>query len=459
MHVAVVPAERGPLERLLSLFAEVRRGEAGTALLMALNIFLLLTCYYIIKPVREALILSVPGGAEIKSYASAGQVILLLFFIPAYSAFANRVNRIRLIAWVTAFFIACLIGFYFLAQARLPMLGIIFFLWIGIFNMMIVAQFWSFANDIYTAEQGKRLFAIVAFGGTSGAILGAGIAKALIGPVGVNQLMLISAAILGASIVLTRIVETRARSDGMRGGPRVPEAPMSKAGGFQLVLSQRYLCLIGFLVLAINLVNTNGEYILGKTLSVLADRNIAAGLAGAAEARDYKKQFIGSFYAGYFTWVNLATALIQLFLVSRIIKWVGVRVALFLMPIVAFGGYAMLALAPVLGMVRVVKIAENSLDYSLQNTARQALFLPTSRDAKYKAKAAIDTFFVRSGDVLSALTVFVGTKLALGPQQFAGLNVALVLAWLAVLVGVAAEHRRLTESAEAPAGTPAVEPA
>jgi AAA family ATP:ADP antiporter len=177
------------------------------------------------------------------------------------------------------------------------------------------------------------------------------------------------------------------------------------------------------------------------------------------DARDYKKQFIGSFYAGYFGWVNLATALIQLFLVSRIIKWAGVRVALFLMPVVAFGGYAMLALAPVLGMVRIVKIAENSLDYSLQNTARQALFLPTSRDAKYKAKAAIDTFFVRSGDVLSALTVFVGTKLALGPQQFAGINVVLVLAWLAVLAGVAAEHRRLTESAKAPAGAPAVEPA
>jgi AAA family ATP:ADP antiporter len=224
LHSAVIPAERGPLERLLSLFAEVRRGEAGTALLMALNIFLLLTCYYIIKPVREALILSVPGGAEIKSYASAGQVILLLFFIPAYSAFANRVNRIRLITWVTAFFIACLIGFYLLAQARLPSLGVVFFLWIGIFNMMIVAQFWSFANDIYTPEQGKRLFAIVAFGGTAGAILGAGIARALIAPVGVNQLMLVSAAILGASIVLTRIVEARTRGDAMRGRSASPAA-------------------------------------------------------------------------------------------------------------------------------------------------------------------------------------------------------------------------------------------
>src|SRR5437867_393226 len=239
MHVAVVPAERGPWERLLSLFAEVRRGEAGTALLMALNIFLLLTCYYVIKPVREALILSVPGGAEIKSYASAGQVILLLFFIPAYSAFANRVNRIRLITWVTAFFIACLIGFYLLARARLPSLGIVFFLWIGIFNMMIVAQFWSFANDIYSAEQGKRLFAIVAFGGTAGAILGAGIAKALIGPVGVNQLMLVSAGILAVSVVITRIVEARARSEGIRGRRAAPEAPLSKSGGFQLVLGQR----------------------------------------------------------------------------------------------------------------------------------------------------------------------------------------------------------------------------
>ena len=436
------PVERGPLEKFLALFADVRRGEAGTALLLAFNVFLLLTCYYIIKPVREALILGTPGGAEIKSYSSAGQVVLLLFLIPAYSAFANRVNRVQLITWVTAFFIACLVAFFALAQAKVP-LGIVFFLWIGIFNLMIVAQFWSFANDLYTEEQGKRLFAIIAFGSTLGAILGAVIAKLLIAPLGVNQLMLVAAVVLGACVVITRLVDARVRRAGAHLA-RAAEAPLDKSGGFQLVLGNRYLLLIGLLLLAINLVNSNGEYILGKTLSLLADRNIAAGVNGAMAAGDYKKEFIGGFYAGYFTWVNIATAIIQLFLVSRILKWFGVRAALFLMPAVALGGYAMLALSPLLALVRGVKIAENSLDYSLQNTARQALFLPTSRDAKYKAKAAIDTFFVRAGDVLSAVLVFIGAQLALGPQQFAGVNVVLVVVWLLVLAGVAREHRKLS---------------
>jgi AAA family ATP:ADP antiporter len=186
---------------------------------------------------------------------------------------------------------------------------------------------------------------------------------------------------------------------------------------------------------------------------MLADQNVAAGLAGAMSPDQYKEQFIGSFYAGFFTWVNIATAIIQLFLVSRIIKWFGVRAALFVMPIIAFGGYALLAVAPVLRLVRGVKIAENSLDYSLQNTARQALFLPTSRDAKYKAKAAIDTFFVRMGDVLSAVVVFVGSSMQLSPKYFAGINAGLALMWLGVLIGVAQEHRKRTTVEKAiPAG-------
>ncbi len=438
--------QRGPLERLLSVFAEVRQGEGGTALLLALNVFLLLMCYYLIRPVREALILQVPSGAEIKSYLSAGQVFLLLFLIPAYSAFANRVDRIRLITGVTLIFIACLVVFYGLAQLQLTYLGVAFFLWIGIFNVMITAQFWAYANDVYTEEQGKRLFAIVAFGATLGAVFGSGIAAALIRPFGLNQLMLVSAGVLGVSLALTRIIDARlgAIAAATR-ATRATQEPMSSTGGFQLVLRDRYLLYIGLLVLAINLVNSNGEYILGKTLSMLADRNIAAGVHGALDPGEYKRQFIGGFYATFLVWVSVVTALVQLFLVSRVIKWFGVRVALFVMPLVALGGYAMLAITPILGLIRTVKVLENSLDYSLQNTARHALWLPTSRDAKYKAKAATDTFFWRAGDVLSALIVFIGAQIGLHPQSFAAINVVLVLGWLAVLVALARRHRALAE--------------
>src|ERR1700704_449750 len=118
-----------------------------------MNVFILLTAYYIIKPVREALILG-GAGAEIKSYAGAGQALLFLLIVPLYSAFASRTNRIRLINGVTAFFISNLAIFYFLARLQVD-LGVVFFLWVGLFNLMLVAQFWAFANDIYTEDKGK----------------------------------------------------------------------------------------------------------------------------------------------------------------------------------------------------------------------------------------------------------------------------------------------------------------
>jgi AAA family ATP:ADP antiporter len=192
-------------------------------------------------------------------------------------------------------------------------------------------------------------------------------------------------------------------------------------------------------------VNTNGEFILGKTLTNIADKMVAAGQTGGVAPDEFKESFIGSFYAGFFTWVNGVTAIVQLFLVSRIFKWFGVRAALFFMPIIALGGYALLAVYPVLRIIRAVKIAENSTDYSIQNTARQALFLPTSPDAKYKAKAAIDTFFVRAGDVCSAGLVFLGTALTWSAQAFAVVNVVLVMAWIVIAVLISSEHRKLSK--------------
>jgi AAA family ATP:ADP antiporter len=155
---------------------------------------------------------------------------------------------------------------------------------------------------------------------------------------------------------------------------------------------------------------------------------------------------IGIFYGDFFGWVNLVSLLIQLFVVSRVFRRVGVSGALFVLPLVAFASYGVLAMAPVLAAVRIGKIVENSADYSLQNTARHALFLPTSREAKYKAKQVIDGFFWRAGDVLQALLIFIGVRLAFGVSQFALLNQLLVVIWLAVIVAIYREHRRLVAS-------------
>ncbi|HKQ57231.1 MAG TPA: translocase [Candidatus Eisenbacteria bacterium] len=450
---APVAPRPGLLDRLLSPFAKVRAGEALDAVLLMCSVFLLLMAYYIIKVVREPLILA-GGGAELKSYTSAGQAVLLLFLIPAYGAFASRVTRIRLITGTTLFFISNLVIFYLLALAHVPGLGVAFFVWVGIFNLMVVAQFWSFANDVYTPEQGRRLFAIVGFGQTLGAILGGVVAKQLIAPLGVYQLMLVAAGILFAYLMIARTVNRRAqRSAAERGAAATAEAPLDRRGGFELVLRDRYLLLIGLLLLLLNFVNTNGEYLLGRVVSQEAGRLVAAGATGGLAPGEFQRRFIGGFYADYFTWVNAVTAFVQLFLVSRIMQRYGVRAALYVLPLVAFGGYGLLVFAPALALIRVAKIGENALDYSLNNTARQALFLPTSREAKYKAKAAIDTLFVRAGDLLSAGLVFLGAFLSLRVREFALVNLGLTLVWLLIVVAIGRRHRVLAVDAPAPATT------
>ena len=189
MHqVEMDSAKPNVLDRFLSLFASVRPAEGGTALLLMVNVFVLLTAYYIIKPVREALILS-EAGAEIKSYASAGQAALLLLIIPLYGMLGSRVNRVWLINGVLAFFISNLAIFFFLGQLGVS-LGVVFYLWVGLFNVMLVAQFWAFANDIYTQKKGERLFGVVGIGASLGAILGAKLAGWMFEPVGLYGMML-----------------------------------------------------------------------------------------------------------------------------------------------------------------------------------------------------------------------------------------------------------------------------
>ncbi len=155
--------ERSWLDRMLGLLAPVRGGESTTALILAANVFLLLATYYILKTVREPLILDQPNGALIKSRATGFQAVLFLLVVPLYSAIASRFNRMKLIGAVTLFFVANLAMFYGAGKAGMAV-GIPFFLWVGIFNMLVVAQFWAFANDIYVEEEGRRLFPIVGVG-------------------------------------------------------------------------------------------------------------------------------------------------------------------------------------------------------------------------------------------------------------------------------------------------------
>ena len=437
---------KGSLDRFLGLFADVRGGEAASALLLMLNIFLLLASYYLLKTIREPLILASPGGgAEMKSYAAAAMAGLLLILVPLYSAIASRVSRVRLINSVTLFFIACLLVFFGLSQAGVS-IGVAFFIWVGIFNLMIIAQLWAFANDVYTVEEGKRLFAIVGFGASLGAIAGSFVTGQLVKVYGPYPFMLGAAGLLAICMVLTNVVsvrEKRARSRETRPEAKAGEGIRGRSG-FALVFADRYLLLIGILMLVYNLVNTNGEYILGKTVVSLYTAAHGAASAGGLD----EKKVIGEFYGNYFTMVNILSAIIQAFVVSRVLKWFGVRVALLVLPAVALVGYGAMAFVPLISFIRGTKLAENSLDYSLQNTTKNALYLPTSPEAKYKAKQANDTFFVRFGDVVSAGIVFAGTTwLGFQARQFALVNVALVLVWLVIAVALGRRFQRMAGTA------------
>jgi ATP:ADP antiporter, AAA family len=416
------------LARALAPFARVERDEAVGVVLMAATVFLLLTGYYLLKIAREPLIL-LGGGAEVKSYAAAGQAVLLIFVVKAFAALSQRVGRLRLVASVTLFFAANLVVFVVLGRLGVP-LGVPFYLWVGVFSVTAIGQFWSLANDLVTPEQGKRLFAVVGIGSSLGAVVGAQVARAIYGVVGVWGLLLTAAGILvaslGLSVLATHQFERRAHS--------APAAPLGRAGGFALLAKDRYLQLIAVLVVILNLVNTTGEYVL--------DRALLAGVAAAPAASAAGS--IAAFKASYFQWVNLASIVLQLFAVSRVMRHLGMRAALLVLPVVALSGYAAMALTPLLSIALATKVAENSVDYSLQNTARQALFLPTSREAKYQAKAAIDTFLVRGGDVLSALVVWLGSHLHASMRLFALLNVAFAATWIVVAWRLGTRHARAT---------------
>ena len=428
------PPRKSWLDRSLSLVTDVRAGEGVSALLLAANGFYLLVFYSILKVVREALILS-ESGAVVASYAAAGQALLLLAFVPAYGAFAARVNRVWLISGVTLFFASHLLIFYVLGSAG-SRIGLAFYLWIGIFNMVAVAQFWAFANDLYSNERGKRLFPLVGVGATLGAFAGSGLTAIAFAGVGPYRLLLISAAGLLVPIALTIIVHRREsgvspavasgsspvasglsrKKDPEQKQPpetRKEDEPIGKRGGFELVFRDRYLFLIAMLVLAYNLVNTLGGFVLNTMITQQAANLVASGAAGGLDQR----ALIGTMAGQVQTLVNLGAFLLQTFAVSRILKYVGVRGALFVMPLIALGGYTAIALLPIYAVVQWTKVFENSTDYSVQNTTRQALFLPTSREAKYKAKQAIDAFFLRTGDMLSAAVVFAGTTLAFSVRQ------------------------------------------
>jgi AAA family ATP:ADP antiporter len=379
----------------------------------------------------------------------------LLFIVGWYGRLAARLDRVSLIQWATMFCISNMVIFWLLQPGlfieALTVSGIVFYVWVGMFGLFVVAQFWTFCADLYTDERGKRILPLIAIGATSGAATGSWIVDKLVstGIVDTKALLLVATVPLFVSIALTRIVANR-ETRGAASPP--PETQRDKRlaslfDGARLVLLSRFLLAAALVTLFTNWVNTNGENLLFRVVQeALTEQAVTQGLTGDLEVLEYTRDGTTAFYGNFFFWVNILALLLQAFVASRLLKYGGFASIALLLPVIALLSYTVMALLPVLAVVKMMKVAENATDYSINNTARQVLWLPVSSEMKFRGKPAIDTLYVRLGDGLAAVTVLVGVQiLALSTASFFIFNATLVIGWLAFTLMMIREHRKASQ--------------
>ena len=483
--------EPSALERFLCIFAEVRAGEGRIVLIMFANVLVLLCAYYFIKPLREGW-LAISGiegltKMELKAYSSFAQAALLIFVVSAYSKLVGRWPRHVLIGRATAFCMSNMVIFWLLQPGfildRVPYSGVVFYLWVGIFGVFVIAQFWAFAADLFTDDRGRRLMPIIAIGATSGAVVGSWIAGTLVssGILPTEYLLIVGLIPLALSIALTANASRDQAAQAEKAEPATTEAgtvqgeSAEPAGGevpaatpesdnphevagrqgrgpLSLIMSSKLLIGIAVVTLLTNWVNTNGENLLFRVVQEFLEEQITAqGIVDPTAVTAFVRDGTTAFYGDFFFWVNTVALLLQALVASRLLKYGGFAAIFLALPTIALLSYSVIALVPVLMIIKIMKVAENATDYSINNTARHVFWLPFPSDITYKGKPAIDSMVVRIGDGLAALTVLIGVQvLALSLDAYFVFNVILAVLWLATAVWVVFEHGRYRK-ARAPA--------
>ena len=453
-----------PLERFLRLFTEVRPGEGLTAICMFANVFLILCAYYFVKPLRDGWIAvsDVRGlsSVEVKAYTSFAQSLVLIGGVALYGRLVTRWPRRELITRTTLFCMANLLVFWSLRATEVSGAAVAFYIWVGMFGLFVVSQFWAFAADLYCDERGRRLLPMIAIGATAGAVTGSFIAETLVksGVLDASALLLAALLPLTASIVLTAAADSRGPTGE---GSALPRRAAAAAGGagksymgaLSLVRRHPYLLAVAAVTLLTHWVSTNGDNLLFRTVqeAIRHDLSNQADLSAEA-AKTFVRAGTTAFYGSFFFWVNLCALVLQAFGASRLLRYGGFAPLLLLLPIIALAGYSLMAIFPILLMVRVMKTAENSTSYSINNTAQQVLWLPTTAEMKYKAKPAVETVCVRIGDGLAAITVLIGVHFyALSTPSLFLFNVALVCVWIFIAAIVVRGYARIRAAAPAEA--------
>src|SRR6059058_4130630 len=412
------------MTRVLNKIVDVRADELRALWLGFLFFFVVLAGYYVIRPVRDNI-----GAQQFENLWWMFTVVLVAMIVAnaLFSMIVARMSRRRFIPIAYRFFILNLVIFYLLMRAlpaaQQPLLARCFFVWVSVFNLFATTVFWAFMTDLFTPEQGKRLFGFIAVGGSLGGILGPIITASLVHRVTTGVFLLICAAMLEIAAQCVRFFPAEFRTQDRHDESANAEKPIGGGiwEGITHIYRSPYLFGLFLFILLYTLTSTWAYFQQAElTKAGFADR--AARTA---------------FFAKLDLSVNTLTLLLQIFLTGRLMKFLGVTVTLLFMPVLSLFGFAAMGLMPVLTVLAAFQIARRASTFAFMRPAREVLFTVLRREDKYKAKSFIDTFGYRCGDQIGAYSYKGLQALGLGLSGISYIAVAVVAAWcgLGVWVG------------------------
>jgi ATP:ADP antiporter, AAA family len=425
--------------RILNKIVDVRAEELRALWLGFVFNFLVLGSYYVIKPVRDDI--GAHNGVQNLWWMFTGTLLVALVANTAFSAIVARMSRRQFIPIVYRFFIFNLAIFYlamhYLSNTAQFWVGTAFFVWVsGAFNLFILTVFWAFMSDVFSPNQGKRLFAFISVGGELGGILGAFLAGALVKRIGGVNLLIISAIMLEAAAWCVRFFpadfHTRQPERSAARDDKAAERPVGGGivTGISHVFRSPYLMAIcGFMFL----------YAITTTFVYFQQADITGSQFHDRAART-------AFFAHIDTWVNSLTLLVQLFLTGRLLKWIGVGPTLAFLPVLSMIGFIAIGISPMLSLFAVFQVARRAGNFAVTRPAREVLFTVLSREDKYKAKSFIDTFVYRVADQVGAWSYSLLRWLGLGLTGISWVAVPLTAVWCVLSLFLGRKQRALADA-------------
>jgi ATP:ADP antiporter, AAA family len=433
----------------LQRFLNIRRDEIAPTLAAALFFFFVLTALMVLRPARESL--GMQRGIDAIRWLFIGTAVVTLLVNPVFGWLVSRFRRLYFITATYLFFVASLLGFYALLvltpQAVGETTGQVFYVWFSVFNLFVTMVFWALMADRFSLEQSKRLFAVIAAGGTLGAIFGPWLASVLAEPLGTPSLLLVAIGFLllavGAAWTVARLQPERARpTTDVEAPPAVDERAViggSAWEGFRAVFRSPYLLGISGYVLILTVI---------ATFIYFTRLQMVAALGDDLDMRT-------TVFAQIDLVVQIATLALQLLVAGHVMKRFGVAVTLALLPVTVALGFTGLALVGSLTVFVAFDAAFRAIQRALVRPARETLFTVVSREDKYKAKAFIDTFVYRGGDVVGAWTEGLLGRLGMGLAALAAVTVPLAVVW--AMLGLWLGRAQLQQAADRPAAARAPE--